>query len=140
MAVTPTMISQVRMEIQDTAVGFYILDDDTITYFLEKNNEHIIRSSLDCARAILFKLSMQGDSTVDIFSITGSKAAAAYRESLKLYLNNPQLNPVYNLTEAYAGGISLQDIQDNIDDTDNNVVIPPNSKATVAYSANYFNV
>lgn len=128
MAVTPEMITNVRMEIQDVAVGFYILDDETITYFLEKNNENIRRASMDCARAILFKLSINAsDSTVDIFSIRGSKAAEAYRLSLMLYLKDPSLNPVYNLAGIYAGGISVSDMQANVDDTDNNAVIPPNT-------------
>lgn len=128
MTVTPEMISNVRMEIQDVATGFYILDDETITYFLEKNSENIRRASMDCARAILFKLSINAtDSTVDIFSIRGSKAAEAYRQSLMLYLKDPSLNPVYNLAGIYAGGISVSDMQANVDDLDNNAVIPPNT-------------
>ena len=139
MAVTPEMITKVRYEIQDTAVGLYILDDTTITYFLEKNNESIQRASLDAARAVLFQLSMRAnDSTVDIFSVKGSKAAQAYMEALKLYLKDATLNPVLNNCQGYVGNVSLTDMQTNDTTADNNIVSSPANTTTYTDTSNFF--
>lgn len=141
MAVTPEMILKVRYETQDTALGLYILDDTTVTYFLEKNNESIQRASLDAARAILFQLSMRAnDSTVDIFSVKGSKAAQAYMEALKLYLKDATLNPVLNNCQGYVGNISIADMQANDSTLDNNIVVSPASDTTYTNTTNYFGV
>lgn len=125
MAVTPEMIMQVRYEVQDLAgPGLYILDDTTITYFLSKNSEVIRLASLDAARAILLRLSMNAsDEIVDIFSIKGSKSASEYRQSLELFLKNPMLNGSGSDLMPYAGGVSVSDMQANDANLDN--VLPP---------------
>jgi len=141
MAVTPEMITKVRYEIQDTATGLYILDDTTITYFLEKNDESVQRASLDAARAVLFQLSIRAnDSTVDIFSVKGSKAAQAYMDALKLYLKDATLNPVLNNCQGYVGNTSIADIQANDSTLDNNIVVSPSSDTVHINSTNYFGV
>lgn len=125
MAVTPEMIMQVRYEVQDLAgPGLYILDDTTITYFLSKNSEVVRLASLDAARAILLRLSMNAsDEIVDIFSIKGSKSASEYRQSLELFLKNPMLNGSGSDLMPYAGGVSVSDMQANDANSDN--VLPP---------------
>jgi hypothetical protein len=141
MAVSPEMITKVRIEIQDTATGLYILDDSTITYFLEKNNESIQRASLDAARAVLMQLSIRAnDSTVDIFSIKGSKAAQAYKEALQLYLKDSTLNPVLNNCQGYFGNVSIADMQSNDSTVDNNIVQSPSTTTTYTDTSNYFGV
>lgn len=129
---------KVRIELQDTEIGQYLLSDDEIEYFLEKNSNSVPQTSIDCARAILLKLSMRGNETVDIFSIQGAKAATEYRESLKLYLSNPYLNPVLKSIQGWIGGVSKEDIQDNLDIEDNNVVTPPNKIDWVSVTPKYF--
>lgn len=126
-------IQDIRMEIGDTDVSFPILSDKEIAYFLVKNENTLRRTSLDCARAILFKLSMRGDETVDIFSVKGSKAAEAYRLALTLYIKNPDLNPVMTSANIYAGGISLTDMQTNVDTLDNNYVKTANQPTSYTY-------
>lgn len=121
-----TLIQQIRTEVSDTDTSFPILDDGTYQYFLDKNSNSIPRSALDAARAILFKLSINStDSTVDIFSIKGSKAAAAYREALILYIKDPTLNPLYNNVGGYVGGVSKADMLANDATLDNNIVAMP---------------
>jgi hypothetical protein len=120
-----TLIEQVRLLTQDNSVGLYIVSDAEIEYFLEKNNNSVNRASLDVARVILLNLSMRGDSTVDILSIKGSKAASEYRMALQMFLSNPSLNPVLTNCQGYAGGISLTDMQANVDNPDNNFVHAP---------------
>lgn len=130
-------LEKIRIELQDTEAGFYILDDDSIEYFLSKNNNSIQRAALDCAKTILLKLSMQGDESVDIFSIRGSKVAEQYRLALKLYISDPNLNPILNNVRGWVGGVSLEEMQANRDAVDNNIVSTPNSPE-YAQSAKYF--
>lgn len=119
-----TNIEKVRIELQDTEVGLLLLSDDEIQYFLDKNNNSVARASIDGAKSILLKLSMRSDETVDIFSIKGSKAAEQYRESLKLYLRDPFLNPVLTNVQGWVGGVSNKEMTINDETTDNNYVDP----------------
>ena len=127
-------ISDIRVEIGDTDVTFPLMSDTEITYFLTKNESNLRRTALDCAKSLLFKLSIRSeDSTVDIFSISGSKAAKAYMDSLKMYIKNPDFNGSLTSVSGYAGGISKQDMQDNIDVYDNNAVITPGFSGSYTY-------
>lgn len=135
MALTP--VQQCRVEIQDTSVEFPLLSDEEYEYFLEKNNDSIRNASLDAARALLFKLSINAnDSVVDIFSLKNSKAAEQYREALKLYLRSPDLNPLMNTAMPYAGGISRSDMVANNSNSDN--VTAPVVNPIEPASENYF--
>lgn len=128
MAYTPTAEDRlaVRYETGDTEAGLYILDDTTLDYVLIKNEGSISFSSIDAAKMILFRLSISAsDETIDVLSLKGSKAAAAYKESLILYLRNPELNPILRSVNPYAGGISKSDITTNLADTDQNTVVSP---------------
>ena len=120
---TPTEIQAIRYELNDNSAGLYILDDATISYYLTKHQGGVVQTSLDCAKAILFKLSMTAsDETVDIFSIKGSKASAEYREALKLYIKDPSLNRLYSAVQPYVGNTSKSDIALNNSALDNQFV------------------
>ena len=126
MTVTPQMILSVRYEIADTSVSLPILSDDEISYYLTKQNESITRAAMDCAKTILFKLSMSaGRKTIDILSIDTSKSATAYRDALLAYIKNPELNGSLGNLLPYAGGISKSDMALNVATTDNNAVLHP---------------
>lgn len=132
-----TDIQKVRLEVADTDVNFPILSDDEYKYFLEKNFDVIRNAALDAARVIMMRLSITAtDQTVDIFSIKGAKAAEQYRESLKLFLKNPDLNPMLNTAVPYAGGISLTDMQNNNANSDN--VTAPVVNPVEPNSASFF--
>lgn len=136
---TLTDIQKVRLEIQDNTPGLYLISDDEVQYFLDKNAGSVVRASIDAAKTILFKLSINSnDSTVDIFSIKGSKAAEQYRLALALFIKDPTLNPLYNNIQGYVGGISKTDMLNNFTD-DNNVVVQPSDSFT-GYPANYFSI
>lgn len=126
MSYTPTAQDRlaVRMEVSDTDISLPILDDSVIDYYLTKNSGAILATSLECAKAILFRLSLQGDSVVDIISIKGSKVAESYREALRLYIKDPSLNGLYNKVQAYAGGVSSSDAESNRLNSDNLAVKP----------------
>lgn len=126
-------ISDIRMEILDTDPTFPLLADAEITYYLTKNESSLRRTALDCARAILMKLAMQGDSTVDIFTIRGSRAAEQYRLALELFIKNPEFNMALSAANIYAGGVSLTDMQSNVDTLDNNYVQTANAPSSYTY-------
>lgn len=130
-------ISAVRLLVQDNEPGLYIISDDEIEYLLDRNSLSINRTALDAARIILLNLSMRGDSTVDIFSIKGAKAAEQYRLALMLFLRDPNLNPVLQNVQGYFGGVSKSDMEANDGNSDN--VIIPNVNSTDNRNG-YFNV
>ena len=126
MAVTPEMISACRTEVGDVVIELPILADSEYTYFLTKNSENIRRASLDAAKTILLKISLNSkDSVVDVLSIKTSMQADQYRKALQLYIKSPELNGMYSTVSAWAGGISKSDMQANVDNLDNNTVLPP---------------
>ena len=120
-----TDIQKVRIEVADLDPGFPLLADDEYSYLLEKNNNSIVRASVDAARIILLKLSQRTDETTDVFSVRGSKAAEQYRLALELYIKNPQLNPLYNNLKGYVGGVYISDMDANNSNADNNIVENP---------------
>lgn len=135
-----TAIQQVRLLVQDNALGLYFLTDDEITFFLDRNNQSVNRASLEAAKVILLQLSMRSSNeTVDIFSITGKNAAEQYRLALQLFIRSPTLNPIFQNITAYAGGISIADMQANIDNVDNNYISTPLNPETI-YSTDPFGV
>ena len=126
MAVTPEMISACRTEVGDVIIELPILADSEYTYFLTKNSENIRRASLDAAKTILLKLSLNSkSSTVDVLSVNTTMVAGDYRKALQLYIKSPELNGMYSTVSAWAGGISKSDMQANVDNLDNNAVLPP---------------
>lgn len=120
-------IEKCKLEVADLDPAFPLLSDDTYAYYLEKNDNNILRSSLDAARTILMMLAQRTDETVDIFSLRGSKAAENFRLALQMYLNSPHLNPINNNCVGYVGGVSHSDMLANDANPDNNVVISPAS-------------
>ena len=118
-------ISDIRFELSDTSPEFPILSDAEITYYLTKNSSNLARTSMDCARAILMKLSMRSDSVVDVFSMKSSTASRSYIQALQLYIKDPNLNPLMQNLQGYAGGVSISDMQANDSNSDNNRVIRP---------------
>jgi len=123
MALTPIQI--IRLTVQDSTPGLYIISDEEIQYFLDKNESNINRTALDCARVILLNLSMRSNCTVDVLSLSSSKVAQEYRLSLQMFLRDPSMNPVLTNCQGYAGGISVSDMQSNVDNPDVNYARTP---------------
>jgi len=138
MALTP--LQQIRLIIQDNTPGLYIISDDELQYFLEKNNDNITRASMDAAKVVLLNLSMRGDESVDIFSIRGSKQASEYRLSLQMFLRDPNTNPYIQDVKGYVGGVSKSDMQSNNSTFDNNVVTNPYTENCSSFPLDYFKV
>lgn len=137
---TLTLIQQVRLTVQDNVPGLYILSDDEVQYFLDKNTNNVARASVDAAKSILLNLSMRSDDTVDILSIKNSKTAEQYRLSLQMFLRDPNSSPYLQDVKGYVGGVSLTDMEANNADTDNNIITNPYTEATPRFPTNYFEV
>lgn len=118
---TPDQILEVRYTIGDTDPSLPVMADAEISYFIDRNENSIGRASVECARTLMFKLSMRTDQTVDILSIKGSKSAVNWIAALKLFLSNPQLNPILSNASGWAGGVSVSEIQTNNNTLDNNI-------------------
>ena len=117
-----TLVEQVRLNVGDTDISLPILSDSEYEYFLESANNSVGAASIQAAKTILFKLSINSqDEQISILSIKGSKASAAYMEALKLFIRDPSLNPLYNNASAWAGGISKADINTNNSTLYNNI-------------------
>lgn len=131
------LISQCRLEVGDTDTSLPILNDVEYEYFLNKHSGSVRRASLDAAKTILFKLSMRVRERVELFEIHGAQAASNYIQALKLYIKDPNLNPVLQGVAVYAGGISVSDMEANDSNPDNNVVSSP-EKLNTRPPTNYF--
>ena len=140
MSLTP--VQQIRLLIQDVTPGLYIISDEELEFLLERNNNNVNRASVEAARIVLFNLSMRGDESIDVFSLKSSTSAKAYMEALKLYIRDPNLNQIGNNIQGYASGISLEDMQANDANADNNIFVPPsNSPYDIPSNTNnYFGV
>lgn len=132
-----TSIQQVRLLVQDNEPGLYLLQDDEITFLIERNFNSVDKASIEAARLILFKLAQRGDETVDIFSIKGRGAAEQYRLALQMFLKDPNLNPVLQNVRGYVGGVSKSDMESNDANSDNNVV--PTLFPSPKYNGDPFN-
>ena len=66
--------------------------------------------------------------------------------SLQMFLRDPNMNPVLTNCQGYAGGISISDMQANVDNPDNNYArtpedIPVNPVVYPSmYSVDYFRI
>lgn len=127
-------IESIRIELGDTS-ELPVMTDTEIQYFLDKNSGSLRRATMDTAKSMLLKLSMVSDEQVDIFSIKGAAAAKNYMQALKMYISNPDLNPIYNNAMPYAGGISKSDMCSNNLNTDNNIVINPSQSLELPRSS-----
>jgi len=142
-----TDLQKIRIAVADLDPVMPFLNDDSYAYFLQKNDGSINRASLDAARTILLLLAQRTSSTVDVLSFSGqAKAAEQYRMSLQMFLRDPNMNPVLTNCQGYAGGISISDMQANVDNPDNNYArtpedIPVNPVVYPSmYSADYFRI
>lgn len=116
-----TDIEICRLEIGDNDVVFPILSDEEYEYFIEKNEGSLRRAQLDAAKTILFKLASYTYERVDILEHKGSDYFVQYKQALQMFIKNPEYGSA-SFAGLYAGGISLQDIQDNMSNIDNNYV------------------
>ena len=118
-----TNISALKLEIGLVNEASNILSDEEITYFLEKNNNSIRKASLDAAKTVLFVLSqLVHERSGAELEIWGHTWFENYMKTLQMYINDPNYSIALESAKAYAGGISVSDIRNNINNPDNLVV------------------
>ena len=139
MALTP--VSEIKLNLGLVGNAANILTDDEIQYFLNKNNGSVKKASLDVAKTVLFILSQLVHEKNDVLEIWNHTWFENYMKSLQLYLSNPAYSLAIDSAKAYAGGISIADIRDNINNADNYVLdvdvgIPKDGKAINSTNTN----
>jgi hypothetical protein len=112
-------IQECRLSVGDNDPALPLLADEVYQFYLDKYSGSVSRASMDAARAILMQLSMRTDESVDVFSFKSSSSTRTYMESLKMFLRDPSMNPLYNTAGMYASGISVSDIEANNANSDN---------------------
>lgn len=115
-----TDVEKVRLEIGLSGQAIDILSDAEIQYFLDKNNNSVKRASLDAAKTVLFVLAQlvheRSGSELEIWNHTWFEN---YMKVLQLYITNPNFSIALEQAKVYAGGISVTDIRNNVENSDN---------------------
>ena len=120
MALTP--VQEIKLNLGLVGNAADILTDDELQYFLDKNNGSVKKASLDVAKTVLFILAQFTHEKNDILEVWNHTWFENYMKSLQLYLSNPAYSLAIDSAKAYAGGISITDIRNNIDNSDNYVL------------------
>ena len=108
-------IDRVRLRLGDTTCP-YILDDQTIDYYITKNSNNENQAYKELLTVMLFSLSRLTRERAGDVEVYGSEYFRQYFDSVKLALSNPELN--YIVAMPYAGGISRNDMATNQQDVD----------------------
>ena len=108
-------IDRVRLRLGDTTCP-YILDDQTIDYYITKNSNNENQAYKELLTVVLFSLSRLTRERAGDVEVYGSEYFRQYYDAVKLALSNPELN--YIVAMPYAGGISRNDMATNQQDTD----------------------
>lgn len=115
-----TDVEKVRLEIGLSGQAIDILSDAEIQYFLDKNNNSVKKASLDAAKTVLFILAQlvheRSGSELEIWNHTWFEN---YMKVLQLYITNPNFSIALEQAKVYAGGISVTDIRNNVENSDN---------------------
>ena len=113
---TNSAVDRVRLRLGDFHCP-YILDDQTIEYYLSKNANNENRTYRELLTVVLFSLSRLTRERAGDVEVYGSEYFRQYYDAVKLALSNPELN--YIVAMPYAGGISRNDMATNQQDPDN---------------------
>ena len=115
-----TDVEKLKLEIGLSSQAADILSDAEIQYFLDKNNNSVKRASLDAAKTVLFILAQlvheRSGSELEIWNHTWFEN---YMKVLQLYITNPNFSIALEQAKVYAGGISVTDIRNNVENSDN---------------------
>ena len=100
--------------------GVAITSTNTFKDVFEKNNNSIRKASLDAAKTVLFVLSqLVHERSGAELEIWGHTWFENYMKTLQMYINDPNYSIDLENAKAYAGGISVSDIRNNINNPDN---------------------
>lgn len=112
---TNSAVDRVRLRLGDFHCP-YILDDQSIDYYITKNSNNENKAYKELLTVMLFSLSRLTRERAGDLEIYGSEYFRQYLDSVKLALSNPELNHIVAI--PYSGGISRSDMVVNQQDTD----------------------
>lgn len=115
-----TDIEKIKTELGLLGEAESLLTDAEIQYFLDKNKGSIKKASLDVAKTVLFLLSQQVHERSGVeLELYNNQWFENYLQAIKLYLSDPTYTIAISSAKAYAGGISIADIRNNVENPDN---------------------
>jgi hypothetical protein len=93
-----------------------ILDDETYTYYLTKNENNERRATRDLFTVLLFALSRYTQERAGQLEVYGQQYFQNYLAAVKLAITNPSIDSITAM--PFAGGISRTDMDERASDTD----------------------
>lgn len=111
---------RVRLIVGDIATEFEYLSDETYEYLLDKYDGNETAAALEAARYILGSLAKYSRQRTGDIEVYGAEMFENYKDFLLELIKNPQL--LFDRAQAYAGGISKSDMENNDNNPDN---LPP---------------
>lgn len=117
-----------------------LLTDTEVEYYLNKNSNDVIKASIDCARTILFKLSLSIRSRNDMIEIYEEQKFNQWMKALDEFIkaNDPasvvkSIGIALTNAQGYAGNVSKSDMLSNDSNLDNVII----EKQTYLNNTNY---
>ena len=93
-----------------------ILDDETYTYYYNKNEQNERRATRDLFTVLLFALSRYTRERAGQIEVYGSDYFRSYLDAVKLAITNPSVDSITAM--PFAGGISRTDMDERASDID----------------------
>lgn len=93
-----------------------ILDDETYTYYYNKNEQNERRATRDLFTVLLFALSRYTQERAGQLEVYGQQYFQNYLAAVKLAITNPSIDSITAV--PFAGGISRTDMDTRASDTD----------------------
>ena len=93
-----------------------ILDDETYTYYYNKNEQNERRATRDLFTVLLFALSRYTHEKAGQLEVWGGEFFQNYLAAVKLAITNPSIDSITAV--PFAGGISRTDMDERASDID----------------------
>lgn len=110
-----SVIDRLRLNVGDIH-SVEILDDETYTYYYNKNEQNERRATRDLFTVLLFALSRYTHEKAGQIEVWGSDYFRNYLDAVKLAITNPSIDSITAM--PFAGGISRSDMDTRASDTD----------------------
>jgi len=110
-----SVVDRLRLNVGDIH-SVEILDDETYTYYYNKNEQNERRATRDLFTVLLFALSRYTHEKAGQIEVWGSDYFRNYLDAVKLAITNPSIDSITAM--PFAGGISRSDMDTRASDTD----------------------
>jgi len=110
-----SVVDRLRLNVGDIH-SVEILDDETYTYYYNKNEQNERRATRDLFTVLLFALSRYTHEKAGQLEVWGGEFFQNYLAAVKLAITNPSIDSITAM--PFAGGISRTDMDTRASDTD----------------------